>query len=101
MRPPMPAFELLRKDKQDVVKRLMVKAATTKLKEIDTFIESLLKFKQDHDVEAKYLPAGHLIEQFILSVVHIHGYENLQEHLSDELKGVRVTQGHLEGLTKL
>jgi len=87
----MPQFELLRKDKKDVVKRLLVKTAITKNKEIDAFIESILKFKNDHNAEVEYKPAGHLIEAYITSIKHIHGYENLAEHLSGEVKDMWIT----------
>jgi hypothetical protein len=91
VRPKMPEFELLRKDKKDVVKSLMAKTAITKNKEIDTFIETILNFKNDHNSDAEYKPAGHLIDQYIQSIKHIHGYENLAEHLSGDVKDMWIT----------
>ena len=88
----MPPFELLRRDKKDCIKRLLVKAAITKCKEIESFIQTLLSFKNDHRAEAAYKPAGHLIELFIESIKHIHGYEHLAEHLSGAVKDMWITQ---------
>lgn len=90
-RPKMPPFELLRRDKKDNVKRLLVKAAITKNKEIKDFLGTLLTFKNDHNAEVEYKPAGHLIEQYIDSVKHIQGCEHLAEHLSGTVKDMWIT----------
>ena len=87
----MPPFELLRKDKKDVVKRLLVKAAITKNKEIETFISIILTFKNEHNAAVEYKPAGHLVEQYLRSVKHIPGYEHLAEHLAGAVRDMWLT----------